>query len=46
MIPSTGRPTRITPTTLREWRAHSDAVRVLDVRTPADSRPGPAARGA
>lgn len=36
MIPSTVRAARITPTVLREWLAHSDAVRVLDVRTPAE----------
>lgn len=36
MIPSTVRAARITPTVLREWLARSDAVRVLDVRTPAE----------
>lgn len=36
MIPSTARVARITPTVLREWLARSNAVRVLDVRTPAE----------
>jgi rhodanese-related sulfurtransferase len=36
MIPPTAQAARITPTVLREWLARSDAVRVLDVRTPAE----------